>query len=77
MTWKPFTKDTQIKAGLLLKTRLGGEVYLVGNVNELLGVCDDCTAFAREHITEYADLVEICSELDGLTADGLTEGAIR
>lgn len=46
--------DDRIRAGAVL--RVGGEDYLVGDVNELLGVCDDCRDFRYEDIDAIAYL---------------------
>lgn len=53
MNWTPYTPDVELKAGMLLKTRLDDKPVLVGHVNQLLGVCDDCVDFHAEAITHY------------------------
>lgn len=54
MDWKPYTRKVNLLAGMLLRTRCDDKIVLVGDVNELLGVCDDCKDFRHEDITHYA-----------------------
>lgn len=60
----PFKKDTlfggkthaiDLKPGMVLKTK-NGTLLLVGDVNRLMGVCDDCKDFDWDDIVEYADI---------------------
>ncbi len=45
----------QLIPGAVLKLR-DGSTHLVGTVNQLLGVCDDCTEFHIEDIAKIAYL---------------------
>jgi len=47
-----------IKPGVVLKTK-DDELFLVGDVNVLLGICDDCSDFNYEDIVEYADIFDL------------------
>jgi hypothetical protein len=52
-----FAGGTEVRPGDVLRLK-SGEVYLVGGVNDLLGVCDDCVGFPREAVAEYARLID-------------------
>lgn len=58
------TIETQerVRAGAVLRLK-GGDVYLVGDCNELLGTCDDCCDFRHEAIAEIAYLWEEGSKI--------------
>lgn len=47
--------EKQIRVGAVLKLK-NGTFELVGSVNRLLGVCDDCTNFNMKDIAEIAYL---------------------
>jgi hypothetical protein len=80
LTWEKFDqKTTELEPGMLLKVREETDlpkkktkaqlirVYLVGDVNRNLGVCDDCTNFEKADILEYStDYVDILGEHMGL-----------
>jgi hypothetical protein len=61
LEFKPFVLTQewwkQLKAGMLIKTKKD-ELYLIGHVNCLLGVCDDCRDFSKEDIIEYVDVFD-------------------
>lgn len=57
LEFQPYDWEMEIKSGMVLKLK-SGEIALVGDVNELLGVCDDCTGFFKEDIAEFAHLWE-------------------
>lgn len=40
------------KPGTLIKIKGAKKVYLIGDINPLRGVCDDCTEFKKETIVE-------------------------
>ena len=48
-SWEQFEKNGLIAPGVLVKMK-NGERYLIGDINELRGVCDDCTAFGKTAI---------------------------
>ena len=55
-----FVKRGLNKPGTLIKTHLG--TFLIGNINELRGICDDCTEFPiSTYVIEYAVLVDFDS----------------
>ena len=39
-----------------------GSIYLVGDVNEILGVCDDCTACRPEEIVGIASITDMIKD---------------
>lgn len=45
----------KVYAGAVLKLK-DGSIYLVGDCNEILGVCDDCTEFQLRDVDEIAYL---------------------
>jgi hypothetical protein len=47
-TWTDFRKDGFNKSGTLIDTSPGK--FLIGDMNELCGVCDDCCMFADDTI---------------------------
>lgn len=47
----------QVRSGAVLKLK-DGTTYFVGDVNDILGTCDDCTAFSFSDIAEIAYLWE-------------------
>jgi len=66
--WKPFDPEaTKILVGMLLKVKdtTFYDIYLVGNVNKYLGVCDDCTNFSKKDIIEYC--TDYVKEMEDLT----------
>lgn len=58
-SYKRSTEETrkQVRAGAVLKLK-DGEIYFVGDCNEMLGGCDDCCDFRHEDIAEIAYLWE-------------------
>ena len=44
-----FCKRGLNQPGTLIKMK-NGDQYLIGDINELRGVCDDCTAFEKDNI---------------------------
>ena len=46
----------EIKPGMVLRVRGADDLYLVGDVNDCRGVCDDCTTFAHDEIEDFAAL---------------------
>lgn len=62
--------DRIMKPGTLVMTS-DKKIYLVGDVNAYLGVCDDCKAFDFADVTHYADgLIDIIA----ITKDQLIRG---
>lgn len=57
LVFKPFDQNIEIKAGDVLKLK-NGETHLVGDVNEVLGVCEDCTIFKSDDIEEIGNIYE-------------------
>lgn len=51
-----FCKRKINKSGVLIEMEDGSQ-YLIGDINELCGVCDDCTAFDRESIVKKYKVV--------------------
>ena len=48
-----FTKRKLNKVGTLVQMK-GGKKYLIGSINCLRGVCDDCTAFGtKDQVKKY------------------------
>lgn len=67
LTWNPFKKGTEIKTGMLLKVvskEIEG-IFLVGDINKLFGVCDDCTHFEEDGIKEYS--IDYLKEMEEIT----------
>lgn len=58
LEWEDFDSQREIHAGDLLRLR-SGEIVLVGNVNELLGVCDDCRDFGKDDIEAIASIEQL------------------
>lgn len=55
MPWSRFREAGFARAGTLIYVRSRSKPYLIGEINELGGVCDDCTAFDDgEVVTQYA-----------------------
>lgn len=48
------------KPGVLIKTADGKE-YLIGNINEIRGVCDDCVEFSENEIVAAYKIVWVPS----------------
>jgi hypothetical protein len=46
-----------LRAGNAVKTS-SGSVSLIGDCNELLGVCDDCTDFSAGDVVAYARVLD-------------------
>lgn len=62
--------DRIMKPGTLVMTK-DKHTHLIGDVNALLGVCNDCKLFDFKDITHYADgLVDIIA----ITKDQLNRG---
>ena len=60
---KPYTKDIKLRPGMIIKCEYEKqfEYLLVGDVNELLGVCDDCKSSSE--IVAYDDsLCDVVSD---------------
>ncbi|MDQ3748009.1 MAG: hypothetical protein M3367_03175 [Acidobacteriota bacterium] len=55
--FKKFEESIEIKSGHILRLKTG-EIHLVGDVNEILGVCDDCTIFKKDDIEAIAHIYE-------------------
>lgn len=50
-SWEDLSRDVSERlVGLLVV--VAGETFLVGDINDLRGVCDDCTVFNRGSIVE-------------------------
>jgi len=58
LKFKRFDANCEIRAGSVLKLK-DDRIVLVGDVNELLGVCDDCTEFKRDAIQEIAHIEDL------------------
>lgn len=57
MTWQEFSNRNLNEPGTLVE--VDGDCYLIGDINTLRGVCDDCTAFdKKEIVSRYKVLVE-------------------
>jgi len=54
-TFKEYNKQNEIKTGDILRLK-EGQIVLVGDVNQLLGVCDDCTEFNKDDIDSIAHI---------------------
>jgi hypothetical protein len=50
-------KPVQFEPGMAVKAN--GATFLIGHVNCMLGVCDDCIDFTEEEITHYAQIIDI------------------
>lgn len=63
LTWDAFEKQQGGRASdalIGLQVEVDGETFLIGSINRLRGVCDDCEAFRGDAIvTRYRRLVEI------------------
>lgn len=53
MTWETLVSDGRSLVGCQIK--VAGTWYLIGDVNALAGVCDDCPAFS--HTDEIEEIV--------------------
>jgi hypothetical protein len=51
-----FAKRELNKPGTLIRMQ-NGKVYLIGDINEIKGMCDDCTAFESESIVDAYKVV--------------------
>lgn len=51
-SWDRFRADGLAKPGIQIHVESGKD-YLIGDINELCGICDDCTAFFGTKIVEY------------------------
>lgn len=59
-----------LKPGTIVMSKYN-HVCLVGDINVLLGVCDDCTRFDRDDIVAYCtDLVDIMTSAKDLLYRG-------
>lgn len=47
-----FTFRKLNRPGTLIKMKGDKKIYLIGDINPLRGVCDDCTQFRKEKIVE-------------------------
>jgi hypothetical protein len=45
-------------SGEVLKLN-NGEIYLVGDINEVLGICDDCKTFTISDISARANIFDL------------------
>ncbi|MGH2612899.1 MAG: hypothetical protein ACRDFB_07600 [Rhabdochlamydiaceae bacterium] len=51
-SWEEFDDEKLNITGIFVE--INGNQYLIGDINALRGVCDDCTAFDKEEIvTRY------------------------
>jgi hypothetical protein len=56
-TWRDFRDSDHCEPGVLVE--VDGSVHLIGDINRLGGVCDDCMAFDYEaKVTRYRRVVE-------------------
>ena len=47
------------RAGIMIEMKKGRKQYLIGNINENCGVCDDCVAFDKKSIVRrYAVVLD-------------------
>jgi hypothetical protein len=58
LSWRDAENDQVFQPGDVLKLR-SGQVVLVGDVNTMLGVCDDCRDFGPEDIEAMASIWEV------------------
>lgn len=63
MTWNEFCDAGLNKAGVLVEVRhkrnKQKEQFLIGDINTIAGVCDDCVAFQRyDKVIKYKTLIE-------------------
>ncbi len=57
------SSDFELEAGMVVYAE--GEYFLVGDVNEQGGVCDDCRGFARNAVERFAWAIpELASGVD-------------
>ena len=63
LVFKPYDSTHELEPGDVLKLR-SGEIKIVGHVNPLLGVCDDCKDFQSYEIVGVASLLDLiyCGE---------------
>ncbi len=64
MSWQSFVQPgqvgwTKLEPGMLIKLK-DGRVALVGTVNTVLGICDDCTDFDESSIVEFCRIALPC-----------------
>jgi hypothetical protein len=57
LTFQPYDSRRELRPGDVLKLR-SGEFKIVGDVNSLLGVCDDCKDFESYEIVAVASLLD-------------------
>ncbi len=58
LRWQPFDHARDLQAGDVLKLT-DGSIHLVGDVNQQLGVCEDCTVFNLSDVAEIANLWDL------------------
>lgn len=58
LDWEDFDSSRELQSGDVLRLRTG-ELVLVGDVNMMLGVCDDCRDFGKEDIRSIASIWQI------------------
>lgn len=58
LVFSSFTPECIITSGSILKLK-DGSIKIVGDVNKILGVCDDCTDFGKDEITEIAHMEQL------------------
>lgn len=58
--FESWTDDTraQVRAGAVLRLK-NGSLQIVGDCNELFGVCDDCVEYGYEDVVEVAHLDQL------------------
>lgn len=59
--WTAFVATGHARPGVLVE--VGGRAYLIGDINENRGVCDDCTAFRGDAIVERYMVIAIVPSL--------------
>jgi hypothetical protein len=53
LTFTKYKKGIKLESGDIIQTN-DGKFLLIGDVNEVLGICDDCTEFSKEDIYRIA-----------------------
>lgn len=56
-TFKEFKKNGLLKVGIILD--FGDEKILVGHINQLGGLCDDCPVGAGRIVNAYAEVIDM------------------
>lgn len=56
-SWREFSQSGLSNPGTLVE--VSGKQYMIGDINDVRGVCDDCTAFNGDaRVDRYCILVE-------------------